>query len=220
MQKQWDISVWIWCGFVCVQQGVTQTSQLVSIVDFYQGHILPDLQSAESEGPQLTFFFLLCSIYFWNQMHEETSPYLLLGAQDQWLGVEQDQLLCGSTGISSGNCQEMETCMVWACHTQWQLLQNLLLSTLEGGQHRGSAWWTTSKSAHPHPSQSCSQGPPAEKTGRGSLLNRLSCPPYDPNGQGTEMNWTVHSSEWIPLSAEMESVVKPFSPIHYLHIVY
>ena len=39
----------------CVQQGVTQTSQLVSIVDFYQGHILPDLQSTESECPQVVF---------------------------------------------------------------------------------------------------------------------------------------------------------------------
>ena len=39
----------------CVQQGVTQTSQLVSIVDFYQGHILPDLQSTESECLQVVF---------------------------------------------------------------------------------------------------------------------------------------------------------------------
>ena len=34
----------------------------------------------------------------------------------QWLGVEQDQLPCGSTGTSSGNCQEIEICIVWACH--------------------------------------------------------------------------------------------------------
>ena len=36
--------------------------------------------------------------------------------------------------------------------------------------------------------QTCLQGPPAEKTGR-SLLNRSSCPPDDPVGQGTELNW-------------------------------
>ena len=30
-----------------------------------------------------------------------------------------------------------------------------------------------------------------EKTGRGYLLNRPSCPPDDPIGQGTELNLTV-----------------------------
>ena len=34
---------------------------------------------------------------FRDQVPEETSPYLLLGAQDQRLGAEQDQLPCGST---------------------------------------------------------------------------------------------------------------------------
>ena len=46
------------------------------------------------------------------------------GAQDQRLGAEQDQLPCGSKGTSSGNCQETETCMVRACHTPRQPLQN------------------------------------------------------------------------------------------------
>ena len=55
---------------------------------------------------------------------------------------------------------------------------------------RGNAGWTTSKSGHPCPCQNRSQGPPAEKTARGSLLNRLSRPPDDPIGQGTELNWT------------------------------
>ena len=40
---------------------------------------------------------------------------------------------------------------------------------------RGNAWWTTSKSGHPWPCQSYSQGPFAEKTGRVSLLNCPSC---------------------------------------------
>ena len=57
------------------------------------------------------------------QVHEESSPYLL-GAQDQQPGAKQDQLLCRSTGTSSGNCREMETCTVWACYTPWQPLQN------------------------------------------------------------------------------------------------
>ena len=71
---------------------------------------------------------------FPNQVHEETSPYLLFGAQDQRLGSDKDQLPCGSTGTSSGKCQEMETCMVWACHTPRQPLQNH-----PSGHHEGWA---------------------------------------------------------------------------------
>ena len=44
-----------------------------------------------------------------------------------------------------------------------------------------NAGWTTSKSGHPCLCQNCSQGLPAEKTGRGSLLNHPSCPPWWPN---------------------------------------
>ena len=62
---------------------------------------------------------------FWNQVHEKTSPYLLPGAKNQRLGAEQDQLSCGCTGTCSGNCQETETGMVWACYTLRQPLQNL-----------------------------------------------------------------------------------------------
>ena len=58
-----------------------------------------------------------------NQMSEETSLCLLLRAQDQQLGAEQDQLPCGSTWTSCGNCQEMETFMVRACHMPWRPLQ-------------------------------------------------------------------------------------------------
>ena len=43
---------------------------------------------------------------FGNKVHEETSPHLLL------------------TATSSGNCQETETCVVQACHTPRQPLQN------------------------------------------------------------------------------------------------
>ena len=42
-----------------------------------------------------------------NPVPEETSPHLLLGPQDQRLGAKQDQLPFGSTGTSSGNCQEL-----------------------------------------------------------------------------------------------------------------
>ena len=59
-------------------------------------------------------------------MPEETSPHLLLAAQDQRLGAEQDQLPRGSTGTSSVNCQETETFMLRACRTPRQPLQNNL----------------------------------------------------------------------------------------------
>ena len=54
----------------------------------------------------LFVFKLRSHTVFRKRAHEETSTYLLLGAQDQRLGAEQDQLPCGSTGASSGNCQE------------------------------------------------------------------------------------------------------------------
>ena len=127
---------------------------------------------------------------FWNQVHEETSPHLLLGVQDQWLGAKQDQLPCGSTGTCSSNCQEMETCISHATtafpkqsfRAPWRVGDTVV--------GRGDAGWTTSKSGHICPSQNYSQGPPAEKTGRGSLLNCPSCPPENLVGQGTELNWT------------------------------
>ena len=53
---------------------------------------------------------------------------------------------------------------------------------------RGYAGQTTSKGGHICPYQNCSQGPPAETTGRGSLLKRPSCSDDDPIGQGTELN--------------------------------
>ena len=61
---------------------------------------------------------------------------------------------------------------------------------------RGNAGPTTSKSGHPCPSQKSSQWSPAEKSGKESLLNRPSCPPYDPVGQGTELvSWCFKPSQ-------------------------
>ena len=54
---------------------------------------------------------------------------------------------------------------------------------------RGNAGRTPSKSGHPCPCQNYSWWPPAEKSGRGSLLNRPSCSHDDPVDQRTEVNW-------------------------------
>ena len=61
---------------------------------------------------------------FRKQMHEETSPHLLLEAEDPQPGAEQDKLPYGSTGILSGNCQETKTCKELACDTPRQPLKN------------------------------------------------------------------------------------------------
>ena len=54
---------------------------------------------------------------------------------------------------------------------------------------RGNPGLTTPKSGHPCPCQNCSQWPSAEKTGRESLLSRLSCLPDNPVSQ-KGLNWT------------------------------
>ena len=61
---------------------------------------------------------------FRNQVSEETPLHLLLGVQDPRLSAEYNQFPCGSTGTSSGNRQDTETCIVRACHTPRQPLQN------------------------------------------------------------------------------------------------
>ena len=62
----------------------------------------------------------------------------------------------------------------WSYKRRRSLLKNRQASQQEGA---GNAGWTTSKSGHPCPCQNCSLGPPAKKTGSGSLLNRPSCSP-------------------------------------------
>ena len=76
--------------------------------------------------------------------------------------------------------------------------KTILQCTLESGQRRGlqrKCWVDNIEECTSLPMQkkkkNSSQGPPAEKkTGRGSLLNRPSCPPDDRMGQGPELNWT------------------------------
>ena len=95
---------------------------------------------------------------------------------------------------------------------------------------RGNAGWTTSKSGHPCPCQNCSHGPPAEKTGGGSLLNRPLYPPDDLISQGTELKWTVPKPELAKMKVywsglEPQSVCLPVeiltsgSPRTHLQVV-
>ena len=76
------------------------------------------------------------------------------------------------------------------------LSKTILQGTLEGGRRSGrqrKCWMDNIKGKRPCPCQNGSQGPPAEKIGRGSLPNRLSCPHDDPIGQGTELIWSNSS---------------------------
>ena len=119
-----------------------------------------------------------------NQVPEETSPHLLLGAQDQRLGVEQDQHPCGSTETSCGNCQETETSVIRACLSLRQPLQNQpgILGVCDAMVSMDIKEWTSLSVPE-------LQWSPAEKTGRSSLLNRPSCPHDDPIGEETELRW-------------------------------
>ena len=62
---------------------------------------------------------------------------LLLGAQDQRLGTEPDQLPGGTTGTSSGDCQETDASMVRACHMPRQPLQPIFRCIFERGRRPG-----------------------------------------------------------------------------------
>ena len=105
---------------------------------------------------------------------------LITRGQRQTLGAEQDQLPCESTGPSSGDWQETETCMFRACHTPQQPPPKPSLGaswrTGNAVVGRENAGWTTSKSGHFCPYQNCPQGHPAKKTRGGSQLNRPSSP--------------------------------------------
>ena len=95
--------------------------------------------------------------------------------------------------INERHIQEAETCTVSGMShaTRWPL-QNHPWGYLRG--------WATPWSAEemvdgqcqradiPAHCQNCAQWPPAENTGRESLLKRLSCPADDPIGQRTELN--------------------------------
>ena len=140
---------------------------------------------------------------FGNQVPKETSPHLLFGARDQRLSAGQDQLPCGSTGNPCDKCQEKETRMVRSCQLLRQPLQNYPT------RHLGvlATPWSAGKMLDRqrqrmdipvHARTADNAWAPAEKTGRGSLLSRLSCPPDDPSSQETELNWADMNCAFTP----------------------
>ena len=132
---------------------------------------------------------------FRNHVPEETSPHLLLGAQDQRLRktnslvgpqeplmvtVKRRKLAWSGHVTRNNSSPPLPPKKKKSFRAPWRVGDAVV--------GRGNARWTVPKSGTPCPCQNCSQGPPAEKTGRGSLLNRPSCPLDDPIGQRIEMN--------------------------------
>ena len=72
---------------------------------------------------------------FGKQVREETSPYPLLGAQDQRLGAEKDQLPCGSTVLATVKKRKL----AWFGHVTRHdsLSKTILQGTLKGGRRHG-----------------------------------------------------------------------------------
>ena len=136
---------------------------------------------------------------FRNQVPEETSLHLLLGAQDQRLGPEQNQLPCGSTGTSSGNCRETDTCMVRACHTPQQPLQKNHPSGHLGGWatpcRQKKCWMENIKewTFLPMP-ELLTRAPCLKDWKRNSAASSLfPLPPPDYSiGHWTELNWILN----------------------------
>ena len=126
------------------------------------------LQSSSETRPVISVHSWRLSLLLWN-----TRPTTGCRARST--------SLWGSTGASSGNCQKTETCMVRACHTPRQPLQNHPSRHLGGwatpwsaeemmdGQHQRVCTPAHARTAH--------KGLRQEKTGRGSLLKCPSCPP-------------------------------------------
>ena len=81
---------------------------------------------------------------FRNQVLEKTSPYFLVGAQDQRLVAEQNQLPCGSTGTSSATVERQK--LAWFGHVTLHdsLSSTILQGTLEGERRLGRQrkYWT------------------------------------------------------------------------------
>ena len=107
-------------------------------------------------------------------------------------GAKSTSLLVHRT--SSSECQETETCIIQACYMPWQPLQN----HLSGHLGRWAMPWLAEEMldrqhqrgdipAHARPAHSGF----LQKWLEENLLNRLSCPPDDPVGQGNELNWVA-----------------------------
>ena len=118
-------------------------------------------------------------------MPEETSPRLLLEAQEQRLGAEQDPLPCGPIQEPVQATVKRQK-LAWFRHVTRHnsLSKTILQGTLEGGRRavvgRGNAGWTTSEWISADDGLSAAEKKKKKtktkqtKNERRSLLNRVS----------------------------------------------
>ena len=129
---------------------------------------------------------------FRNQVHEETSPYLLLEHKTNECMWSKSQLRLGPREPLLATVKKGK--LAWFGHvTRHDSLSKTILQgtfaecatpwSAEGmldGQHQRVDVTTNARTVR--------KGLLQKKTGRGSLLNRPSCLPDDPIGQGIELN--------------------------------
>ena len=141
--------------------------------------------------------FIMISSAFWSFVFlaEETSPYLLLGAQDQRLVRSKINCLVGPREPLLATVKRGKLAWFGRVTRHDSLSKTSFRASWIVGDDvvgRGNVGWTTWKSRHSCPCRNCSQGSPAgKKTEILFLLNRPLCPPEDPFDQGTELNWTA-----------------------------
>ena len=128
---------------------------------------------------------------FLDQVPEETSLYLLLGAQDQWPGEKQISFIVGS----------QKPLTVWFGHVTYHnnLSNTKFQGTLEGRQQcewQRKCWMNNIKEwtslSIPELLTMASGQTKTKKEGKRSLLSWLSCPPDNPArpvSLWTELNW-------------------------------
>ena len=132
---------------------------------------------------------------FGKQVPEKTFSHLLFGAQDQWLGESNINFFVGPQEPLFDNCKETGTCMVRACHTPEQPLQN---HSLGHPGRRATPWSAEEKLDGQH--QRADIPAQARTANKGLLQKRLEedlcwIVPHGPRRPNrsrdwTEQNWT------------------------------
>ena len=162
---------------------------------------------AYCQGFCLSDFYLLSSFNFNFSFPLLLSPGITI--TDLWLGEEQDQLPCGSSGTSSVNCQETEICMVQACHTPQRLSKTILQGTFEGGGCSGQqkkCWMDNIREGTSLPMPE-----PFTKASCRKVWKRISAEssPKSPQRPSWLRDWT--ELNWLPLRLIRQKEVFQFS---------
>ena len=122
-----------------------------------------------------------------------------LKTRARWVEGLHDELHCHVCDLEWDGLLQVVLCPESPRHTATASPKPSLRAPCKVGNamvSRGKAAWTTSKSEHPCPHHNCSHWPPAEKTGKGSMLNCPSSLPNNPISHRTELTCTEHSHKY------------------------